>query len=170
MQKYFYAKSDSLCSSPGDDGAKTVLALWRLIVSAFSGPGHVCYYIAPTYDQAKRIAWSTLKKLMPIGTYLQISERELLVELWNSSIIQLHGADHPHRLRGVGLDDVVLDEYADMKPETWNVVIRPALSDRKGRALFISTPKSRNHFYDLYFAAKFRENWATFHFSTEQGG
>jgi len=88
----------------------------------------------------------------------------------NGSIIQLHGADRPDRLRGVGLDCVVLDEYADMKGETWVAVIRPALSNRKGSALFISTPRGLNHLYDLYRKAKFREEWATFRFSTEQGG
>ena len=149
---------------------KTVLALWWLIVNALSHPDCLCYFLAPTYEQAKRIAWRPLNNLFLKGSYRHISESELLIEAWNGSIIQLHGADHPDRLRGVGIDYVVFDEVADMKPETWNLVIRPALSDRKGRALFISTPKSRNHFYDLYSEAKFREGWATFRFPTEQGG
>jgi hypothetical protein len=93
-----------------------------------------------------------------------------LIEVRNGSIIQLHGADRPDRLRGVGLDYVVLDEYADMRAEIWSAVIRPALSNRGGRALFIGTPKGRNHLYDLYCAAKFRENWATFLRSTKQDG
>ena len=149
---------------------KTVLAIWCLVVNAFGKTDRICYYIAPTYDQAKRIAWSLLKKLVPPEARRRTNEQELLIELRNGSIIQLHGADRSNRLRGVGLDYVVLDEYANMRAETWTEVIRPTLSDRDGRALFIGTPRGRNHFYDLYRAAKFRENWATFHYSTKQGG
>lgn len=149
---------------------KTMLALWWLVVDAFSKTDRICYYIAPTYGQAKIIAWCVLKKLVPPEARLRTSEQELLIELRNGSIIQLHGADRPDRLRGVGLDYVVLDEYADMRAETWTAVIRPALSDRMGRALFIGTPRGRNHFYDLYCAAKSWENWATFHYSTTQDG
>jgi hypothetical protein len=147
-----------------------VLAIWCLVVNAFGKTDRICYYIAPTYDQAKRIAWSLLKKLVPPEARRRTNEQELLIELRNGSIIQLHGADRSNRLRGVGLDYVVLDEYANMRAETWTEVIRPTLSDRDGRALFIGTPRGRNHFYDLYRAAKFRENWATFHYSTKQGG
>jgi hypothetical protein len=149
---------------------KTVLAMWCLIVYAFSREGSICYYIAPTYGQAKRIVWSLLKKLVPPWARRRTSEQELLIELRNGSIIQLHGADRPDRLRGVGLDYVVLDEYADMRAQTWSAVIRPALSNRRGRALFIGTPRGRNHFYDLYCAAKVRENWATFFCPTKQDG
>jgi Terminase large subunit, T4likevirus-type, N-terminal len=149
---------------------KTMLALGCLVVNAFSEPDRICHYLAPTYSQAKRIAWSVLKELVPPGARRRTSEQELLIELRNGSIIQLHGADCPDRLRGIGLDYVVLDEYADMKPETWHEVIRPALSNRRGRALLIGTPRGRNHFYFLYCAAKSRENWAAFHFPTQQGG
>jgi hypothetical protein len=149
---------------------KTMLAVWCLIVNAFSHRNRICYYIAPTYGQAKRIAWSVLKELVPSRARRRTSEQELLIELPNNSIIQLLGADRPDRLRGVGLDYAVLDEYANMRPEIWSAVIRPALSNRAGRALFIGTPRGRNHFYDLYCSAKFRPNWATFLCSTKQDG
>lgn len=149
---------------------KTTLALWWLIVNAFTSENRICYYVAPTYGQAKRIAWSVLKQLIPKEARWRVSEQELSIELPNGSIIELHGADHPDRLRGVGLDCVVLDEFANMKSETWSAVIRPALSNRLGRALFIGTPQGRNHLYDLFCRATFRENWARFHFSTGQGG
>jgi hypothetical protein len=154
----------------GRHWGKTTLALWLLIVNGFSKPVSIGYYIAPTYGQAKRIAWHRLKELVPREARRRTSEQELLIELPNGSIIQLHGADRPDRLRGVGLDFVVMDEFADMRLETWNAVIRPALSDRRGRALFIGSPKGRDHFYDFYSAAKFRENWATFRYATENGG
>jgi len=149
---------------------KTTLAIWWLVVNALSNRGRICYYVAPTYGQAKRIAWSVLKELVPPSARRRTSEQELLIEVLNGSIIQLHGADRPDRLRGVGLDFVVMDEFADMRAATWNSVIRPSLSDRGGRALFIGTPKGRNHFHDLYCNAKFLENWATFLYSTKQDG
>jgi hypothetical protein len=149
---------------------KTTLAIWSLIVHASGGRNRRCYYIAPTYSQAKSIAWAVLKRLLPPEACTRINEGELLLELRNGSVIQLHGADHPDRLRGVSLDMVVLDEYANMKPETWTSVARPALADKTGGALFIGTPRGRNHFYDLFFDAKFRRHWASFHFTTVQGG
>jgi phage terminase large subunit-like protein len=82
---------------------KTTLALWLLVVAAFSKPGSIGYYIAPTYGQAKRIAWHRLKELVPHEARRRTSEQELLMELPNGSIIQLHGADRPDRLRGVWL-------------------------------------------------------------------
>jgi phage terminase large subunit-like protein len=118
---------------------KTWLAVWWLVVSAFSGPDRICYYIAPNYRQAKRIAWEVLKQFVPITARRRTNEQELCIQLRNGSIIQLHGADNPDSLRGVGLDSVVLDEYAFMRSDTWPMVVRPMLSDRKGCAMFIST-------------------------------
>ena len=148
---------------------KTTVAIWWLIVHVFSGM-IVVTTLAPTYRQVKRIAWALLKKLILPGARSRISEQELLIELPNGSSIQLHGADHPDSLRGVGLDFVVLDEYGSMRSETWTAVVRPMLSDKKGCALFIGTPKSFNCFYDLYVHAESNENWAPFRFATEEGG
>ena len=149
---------------------KTWLALWWLVVSAFSGQNRTCYFIAPSYRQAKRIAWRILKQQVPAAARHRTNEQELSIELCNGSIIQLHGADHPDSLRGVGLDSVVLDEYAFMDPETWTMVVRPMLSDRRGSAMFISSPSGLNHFYELYMSAKTRAAWDTFHFRTVDGG
>jgi len=149
---------------------KTWLALWWLVVNASSGPNRTCYFIAPSYRQAKRIAWRILKQQVPAAARHRTNEQELSIELGNGSIIQLHGADHPDSLRGVGLDVVVLDEYAFMDPETWTMVVRPMLSDRRGSAMFISSPSGLNHFYELYMSAKTRTEWDTFHFRTEDGG
>jgi hypothetical protein len=149
---------------------KTQLALWWLVVKACSGHNRVCYYVAPNYRQAKRIAWVALQRLIPVGARRHTSQQELSIELINGSLIQLHGAGSPDSLRGVSLDFAVLDEFGDMDPEIWQMVIRPALSDREGGAMFIGTPKSYNHFYDLYMAAKTLENWAAFHYRTDEGG
>jgi hypothetical protein len=91
--------------------------------------------------------------------------------LLNGSVISLKGAEKPNNLRGRALDFVVLDEFADMRPETWYEVIRPSLSDRQGGALFIGTPKGRNHFYDLWATGvDGAEGWDSFQYTTLDGG
>lgn len=92
------------------------------------------------------------------------------IELINGGTIALRGADNYDNLRGEGLNFVVLDEFASMAPEAWTEVLRPALSDRLGGALFIGTPKGHNHFYELFQAGREQEGWATFQYTTEQGG
>jgi len=104
------------------------------------------------------------------GQLCRSSQQELTIELSTGSVIQLLGADNPDSLRGVGLDCVVLDEHAFMHADTWPMVVRPMLSDRKGSAIFISTPCGLNHFYELYLAARTSNDWITFHYKTEDGG
>jgi hypothetical protein len=130
----------------------------------------MCYYLAPTYRQAKRIAWRKLVSLVPPDMRRAVREDTLELELCNGSIIQLHGASHADALRGNGLDAIVLDEYAMMNSHVWEAVIRPMLSDRIGRALFIGTPRGHNQFYDLYVAAQSGRDWAAFRFATREGG
>jgi hypothetical protein len=149
---------------------KTTLALWRLVVTAFEREKRICYYVAPTYRQVKRIAWTKLKAMIPREALSRISEQELSVHLVNGSVIELHGADHADSLRGVGLDAIVLDEYGYMDADLWSLVVRPMLSDRRGSALFISTPRGMNHLFNLYTAAKETSDWQTFCFRTEDGG
>ena len=106
-------------------------------------------YIAPLYKQAKDVAWTYLKQgAGPILKYgAQINETELRVDYPNGGRVRLYGGDNPDSLRGIYLDGVVLDESADMDPALWSEVIRPALADRQGWAMFIGTPKGRNAFY-----------------------
>ena len=108
--KVFSCKKRFIIVVAGRRWGKTRLALWRLVVNAFSGNDRVCYYVAPNYRQSKRIAWGVLKQLVPIEARCRSSEQELSIQLHNGSIIQLHGADNFDSLRGVGLDFVVLDE------------------------------------------------------------
>src|SRR6185437_13837752 len=138
---------------------KTTLALWWLIHHAASKENQICYYVAPTYRQSKRIAWRKLKQLVGPDLVRASREDELEIELRNGSILQLHGSSNADNLRGTGLDAIVLDEYAQMGPEVWEAVVRPMLSDRKGRALFIGTPAGYNAFYDLYVAAGPKNVW-----------
>lgn len=107
------------------------------------------YYIAPTYEQGKKILWPLLKS---IGHDLieKKYENEGYLILKNGRRLSIKGADRPNSLRGVGLSYVVLDEYAFMKEEVWDVIVEPALARSEGGALFIGTPDGRNHFYDMW--------------------
>jgi hypothetical protein len=148
---------------------KTFLACVELCRAAFS-TGRVAMYIAPTNKQAKLIAWEPLKELTRPVWASTPSETDLRINLRTGGTIALRGAENSDGLRGVGLDFVVLDEFASMDPRAWTEVLRPALSDRLGGALFIGTPKGRNHFYELFQTSQEQEEWAGFQFTTEQGG
>ena len=128
---------------------KSRLAAWLLIVAALkTGKGNV-WYVAPTQGQARDIIWQTLLELAhPVVKSSHINN--LQITLINGATISLKGADRPETMRGVSLKYLVMDEYADMKPSVWEQILRPALADQKGEALFIGTPMGRNHFYDLY--------------------
>ena len=128
---------------------KSRLAAYLLLVNALQADkGHV-FYVAPTQGQARDIMWNLLLELggdMVEGSHVN----NLQIKLINGITISLKGADRPETMRGVSLAYLVLDEYADMKPDVWELILRPALSDLKASALFIGTPMGRNHFYDLY--------------------
>ena len=111
-------------------------------------------YIAPNFGQAKRVAWDLLKNTVREIPGVIINEADLRVDIprpANKDKIRfmLLGAENPDSIRGIYLDGVVFDEYADQDPGVWTKVVRPALSDRKGWAIFISTPKGQNHLYDM---------------------
>lgn len=150
---------------------KTHLAIdFYLFPGAVNLPGSNSYYIAPTYKDAKRIAWEKLKDVVPLS-YLdgKPNETELSIRLRNRSKITLLGADDPDSLRGPGAHRIVYDEFAFQKRKVWDVT-RPMLSDTGGDALFISTPSGYNHFYDMYCAATAKRGWAAFQFTTLDGG
>ena len=150
---------------------KTFICVYELLRVALSGKGKNCWYVAPTYKAAKEIAWTMLLDAIPDGYIERKNETSLTITLRNGSIISLKGAENPDSLRGRALDFVVMDEFADMRPEAWYEVLRPSLSDRKGSALFIGTPKGRNHFYDLWTrGVDGYESWRAFQYTTIQGG
>lgn len=116
-------------------------------------------YIAPTYGQAKRVAWDILKDVTKDFPDVKVNEAELRIEIPRpdrGDFIRfiLLGAENPGTLRGIYLDGVLLDEFAEMDPVVWSQVIRPALSDRLGWAIFIGTPKGQNAFFDMHNYAK----------------
>jgi hypothetical protein len=139
---------------------KTVACIQKLTKSALECELHEprFAYVAPLYNQAKDIAWIYLRHYArQIGA--DINESELRIDLPNSARVRLYGADNPDRLRGMYLDGIVLDEYADMRPSVWGEIIRPMLADRKGWATFIGTPKGRNEFFKLWSGAQENEAW-----------
>jgi len=147
---------------------KTVLCINEMIKTALT-----CelerprvFYIAPLYRQAKQVAWDYCQHYArPIleAAYDKpgdhIFNSELKIEFPNGGRLQLFGGDNPDALRGVYADLVVLDEPAQMPPRLWTEVIRPALTDRKGKAIFIGTPMGKNAFFDIYEAAKTDDEW-----------
>lgn len=119
-------------------------------------------YIAPHYNQAKDVAWTYLKQYTAPLPGVETNESELRIKLpANGATLRLYGADNYDRMRGVYFDGVILDEYADMDPRAWSEVVRPALSDRKGWATFIGTPKGKNAFQDIWQQAKADPDWFT---------
>ena len=124
------------------------------------------FLIAPTHDQAKRIFWAQLKRLTArVAT--RVLENTGRIEFINGRWLEVRGADKPDSLRGVGLSAVVLDEFASMKPNVWEEIIRPALTDVQGNALFIGTPAGKNHFYGLTMEAKSHpQEWGVWHFKS----
>lgn len=150
---------------------KTFLSICELIDVAVPNPGSNCWYVAPTYKAAKEIAWDMLISYIAPEWIRKSNETSLTLTLINGSTIALKGAEKPDNLRGRSLDFVVLDEFADMRPEAWYEVLRPSLSDRQGSALFIGTPKGRNHFYDLWTqGADGNPDWEAFQYTTIDGG
>jgi len=151
---------------------KTHLAIRELCRSA-TEPNRKVFYVAPSYRMAKQIVWEQLKKrLRELRWVERINESDLSIKLVNGSLICLRGADNEDSLRGVGLDFIVLDEFADIDPKAWYEVLRPTLSDTGGNALFCGTPKGiGNWAYDIFQQAKVDDkNWASFQYTTIQGG
>jgi phage terminase large subunit-like protein len=131
-------------------------------------PGSAVLYVAPTNGQARQIIWNVLLELgREVIQASHINNQD--ITLINGAVIYVRGADRPDTLRGVSLTYAVLDEVADIKPEAWEQVIRASLSDKKGRAMFIGTPKGRNFFYDLYKSGQdeSNEDWKSWHFTTK---
>jgi hypothetical protein len=118
-----------------------------------------CAYVAPLHKQAKDTAWTYLKRFGSVVPGTEINESELRLDFPNGGRVRLYGADNPDGMRGIYLDDCVLDEFADMRPRVLPEIIRPALSDRKGSLTVIGTPRGHNAFYDLWQTAQNDNDW-----------
>ena len=140
---------------------KTVACVAELVLSALATYKRDARYayVAPQFNQAKDIAWLYVKRLTADIPGVTYNEAELRANLPNGSQLRLFGADNPDRLRGMYLDGVILDEHADMKPRVWGEVVRPMLSDRRGWAAFIGTPKGHNEFHRVWREAQNGADW-----------
>ena len=152
---------------------KSYLSCVELLRAAIERPGETYFYCAPTYRMAKDIAWKTLKKLVPQVLVKSKNESDLKIELINDSVIELKGTENAMALRGRSLAGVVLDEAAFMDPGVWFEVIRPALADKQGWTLFISTPDgTASWFYDLWCYCEEYESgdWKRWCYTSIEGG
>lgn len=150
---------------------KTHIAM-RELARAASKPDQQVWYVAPSYRMAKGIVWDQLKgRLKELRWIDQSNEAELKLRLKNGSVIHLKGADNPDSLRGVGLDFIVLDEFQDIDKRTWTEVLRPTLSDKGGRAMFLGTPRGVGSFsHEMFTMAQSTDNWAAHTYTTLDGG
>lgn len=168
----------------GRRGGKTVLGGVELLRGASEISG-VYYYVAPTYRMAKDIAWDTYKRIIPDRWVRKKNESNLRIDLINGSQIYLKGSEDPDALRGPALNGVVLDECAFQEEYTWRSVIRPALSDRGGWALFTTTPSpegTAGWFYEMILLLKNADladpglerlspqQWTLYEYTSLQGG
>ena len=141
------------------------------LVRAIKKPRQLVWYVAPTYGMAREIMWNELLDVIPRRWIKKINETRLTIKLKNNSEIQLKGADKPDTLRGRGVHFMVLDEFQDFKNEIWEKVLYPTLTSTRGRAIIIGTPKSYNHFYDLFVKGQNANNrrlkqWSSWQFPT----
>lgn len=147
---------------------KSRLSAVTLLIEALNCPeGSSVMYVAPTLGQARTIIWDLIHELgRPVIKSSHINNLE--ITLVNGKKILVRGADNPDSLRGVSLTYLVLDECAFIKEDVWQKILRAALSDKKGRALFISTPSGRNWFYDTFHLGQegTDEEWKSWHFTT----
>jgi len=160
-------------SLTGASAGKTVACINDLIRAAITcdKPEPRFAYIAPYYAQAKDVAWAYLKRFTASIPGAITNEQELRVDLPGGGRVRLYGADNYERLRGIYLDGVIVDEFGDVDPRAWSEVIRPALADRKGWAVFIGTPKGRNHFAEIWNQAQDRpDEWYSLILKASQTG
>ncbi len=150
---------------------KTFLAINELAKFASQSNKKV-WYVAPSYRQAKSICWNDLKEQLIRHKWVKsINNSDLSVILRNNSKISLRGADNENSLRGIGLDFLVMDEFADIHKQAWYEVLRPTLSDTKGHALFCGSPRGfGNWSYDLFKLSETNTDWASFKYTTLDGG
>jgi len=150
---------------------KTYLAINELAKFA-SKSNQKVWYVAPTYRQAKQICWNELKERLIDHKWVKnVNNSDLTITLKNNSKITLRGADNEQSLRGVGLNFIVLDEFADIHKEAWYEVLRPTLSDTGGHALFCGSPRGfGNWSYELFKQSETNNEWASFKYTTLEGG
>ena len=151
---------------------KTVMAVNHLLRDAITCDHKMgrFAYVAPQFKQAKATSWDYLKIFAGAIPGVKFNETELRCDLPNGARITLLGAENPDSLRGLALDGVCCDEYADMPESLFAEILRPALSDRQGYAIFLGTPRGHNAFFELFEAARQDKNWFTAVYKASETG
>lgn len=146
---------------------KTTVGQHAIIAAAFED-GKTCWWLAPTYAMSSQV-WRDIKAICRNLPGMNISETEQRIDFHSGGSLSIRSTHLPDNLRGAGLDLVVLDEAAFMDPSVWPEVVRPMLLDRKGRALFLSSPNGKNWFWELYqMGVQRKRSWRHFHFTSYQ--
>lgn len=159
-------KSRFVVAACGRRFGKTEIGKRRTVKRAIRGQHG--WWLMPTFDMSTKV-WDDLKHtLLPIAPYIQIRESERRIKFPGGGEIEVKSTHSGHNLRGAGLDFVVMDEAAFMPPEVWPAIVRPMLLERKGTALFLSTPYGRNWLYDIYQLGldALEPDWTSFHFTS----
>lgn len=154
---------------------KTSLAVNKLIIEAIMNPGKLFYYVFPFQTQAREVVWDSPeminKYLPPHPAIADKNSTQMAIYFKNGAQIRVKGADHPDSLRGPDPYGIVLDEYAQMKPEVYQDIFKPVLDFNKGWVWFVGTPKGKNDFYDKYQKAINRpEDWQAVHLKSTKSG
>lgn len=170
QKKIFDDKNRFRICAAGRRSGKTFLSIWEMARVA-RYPNKKVFYIAPSFRMAKQIIFEDLKTAMIQRNWAKkINESDLSIALINGSKISLRSADNADSMRGVSLDFAVLDECAFMEEKTWTEVVRPTLSDRRGSALLISTPKGYDWFHQTWTNAHNQADWSAYQYTTLEGG
>lgn len=168
--KVYDSKARFITLNCGRRWGKTWFAASKIIISALAMPGGIYWVVSPTFAQTD-IMWRMITKLLPQKYIKQTFLGKLCIEMKNGATIWAKSAEKYDNLRGEGLDGVVLDEAAMIHPDAWFKVIRPALMDKQGWAMFCTTPRGKNWYYRLYKKgvkgdANYNANWESFTFSS----
>jgi phage FluMu gp28-like protein len=169
---WFDERKNKLLVIPRRHG-KTSLAINWLIQEAICNPNQVYWYIAPTYTQAKGIVWRApdmLNKYLPPEAIKDKNQSELIIYFKNGSQICVKGADNPDSLRGMNPQGVIIDEYAQVKPEIYDEILMPILKANSGWVWLVGTPKGKNHFYQKYMQCQHLPDWQVSHLKASKSG
>lgn len=174
FRPYLERKERWACLVVHRRGGKTFACIQDLISKALTykrpGPPLRYAYLAPTRDQAKDIAWSYIKQFCGLLPGIKINEADLMVTFHNGASIRLYSGENYERMRGLYFDGVIIDESGDIDPMAWQSVIRPCLTDYKGWATFIGTPKGRNAFYRWHVQASSDQDWFSLVLKASESG
>lgn len=170
QQQYHTDTSRFTAIAGGRRVGKSKMALMEAIKHCLQQEKAVVWWVAPTLSVARDVGWNEFKEISEVLSPIldNVNETRMEVRFANKSTMTFKGADNEASLRGRGLTFLVMDEAAFIQPDIWSKVLRPALSDKAGKALLISTPNGKNWFYEVFYRANTaqRKIWSAYHWPT----